>query len=425
MAEKSWKLLLFPLGILFFGFGILACREHMFASTKDVLGVSYLPWLLVLILLAAFIQSILVRKHQQLTLWLFPCVMMLSSIGIVMIARLKPDLLIPQLRWLMIGMLVYLAVLQFGKIVYQLERYQYLIGLLCIVLLSLPLLFGTEIGGSKNWLVLGSFRIQPSEFGKILLVIFLSAYLSNHKQMLSLPNVKLWFLRLSPFRFIAPLLVILSFAILMFVAAKDLGFALLFFGITVFMTYIATGNKSYVFIACFMFLLASLISYMLFGHVHVRFDIWIDPWQDPNGMAYQIVQSLFAFGSGGVWGAGFAHGHPGMIPEVHTDFIFSALAEELGLVGSLMVLLCYSVMFYEGIRIAMGCRTDGQVLLATGCNFIFFLQAFIIVAGVTKFLPLTGITLPFISYGGSSMISSFILLGIMTVLSRKEPRNFG
>ena len=417
-----------PLGVLLLGLGVLFLEQHPTGefSLGQVMGeLSYLPWLFLVVVFAAFVQAMLLHSRPQPNPWLFSCVMMLASIGLVMIARLKPELLVPQLRWLVIGMAVFLFMLRMGNFFQKFTQYQYLFGLSCLLLLCLPFFFGTEIGGSRNWVLLGSFRVQPSEFGKILLVFFLSAYLSDHRQALSLPNFRLLFLHLPPLRFIAPLLVIWGMAILMFVVQRDLGAALLFFGIAVLMTYMATGNKSYVFLAFLVFGAATAASYMMFDHVRVRFDIWWDPWKDPVGAAYQVVQSLFAFGSGGVWGLGFAHGYPTLIPEVHTDFIFSAIAEELGLVGALMTLFCYLLLFYEGIRIALACRTEGQVLLAAGCDIVFFLQAFIIIAGVTKFLPLTGVTLPFVSYGGSSMVSSFALLAVMVSLSRKEQKVHG
>ncbi len=428
MSSKSWSLFAAPLGILLLGLGVLFLKQHsngVFSLPQVAQELGYLPWLLAAILLAVFIQAMLLHSRPQPDTWLFPCAMLLSSVGIVMIARLKPALLVPQIRWVIIGMLVFLAMLRMGNILKKVTQYQYLIGLACIFLLCLPIFLGTEIGGSRNWLLLGPFRVQPSEFGKILLVFFLSAYLSDHRQVLSLPNFRLFFLQLPPLRFIAPLLLIWGIAILMFVVQKDLGAALLFFGIAVLMTYMATGNKSYVFIALLFFGVAAAVSYALFGHVRVRFDIWLNPWQDPSGMAYQVVQSMFSFGSGGIWGTGFAHGHPELIPEVHTDFIFAAVAEELGLIGSLLLMLVYALFFYEGIQIALGCREEGQIFLVAGCDIVFFLQAFIIIAGVTKFLPLTGITLPFVSYGGSSIVSCFILLGVMVSLSRKERNAHG
>ena len=329
------------------------------------------------------------------------------------------------MRWLLLGILVYIAVVFFGERLLRLLSYPYLLGIFCLLLLCSALLFGTEIGGSRNWIVLGSFAVQPSEFGKIVIIMFLASYLAEHREVLTLPRHRLLGLKLPVLRFIAPLLCIWGIAILMFVVQRDLGSALLFFGIAVFMTYMATGRKSYVVLALVVFLGAAVLSYFLFAHVRVRFNIWLDPWADPSGGAYQVVQSLFAFGAGGVWGTGFAHGHPNLIPEVHTDFIFAAIAEELGLLGSLGVMLVFALLFYRSIRIALACREEKRQLLAAGVAVVFFLQAFIIIAGVTKFLPLTGITLPFVSYGGSSMISSFILLSILTVLSKKENRHVG
>ncbi|MBR4696188.1 MAG: FtsW/RodA/SpoVE family cell cycle protein, partial [Selenomonadaceae bacterium] len=321
MNSKIWGLLMAPLGILLLGLGVLFLKQHPTGEfpLDQVMGeLSYLPWLLAVIVLAAFVQALLLHSRPKPNAWLFPCVMMLASLGIIMIARLKPDLLVPQLRWIIIGMFAFILMLRLGSFIDRLTQYQYIVGIACLILLCLPLFFGTEIGGSRNWLLLGPFRVQPSEFGKILLVFFLSAYLTDHRQVLSMPNFRLLFLRLPPARFIAPLLVVWGVAVLMFVVQKDLGSALLFFGIAVLMTYMATGNKSYVFLALAFFGAAAAISYMMFGHVRVRFDIWWDPWKDPSGMAYQIVQSLFAFGSGGVWGTGFSYGHPGLIPEVHT-----------------------------------------------------------------------------------------------------------
>ena len=221
-------------------------------------------------------------------------------------------------------------------------------------------------------------------------------------------------------KFIAPLLCIWGMAILMFVVQRDLGSALLFFCMAVFMTYMATGSKSYVFIALGFFCLAAVASYKLFGHVQVRFNIWMNPWADPAGQAYQVVQSLFAFGAGGVWGTGFTHGHPELIPEVHTDFIFSAIGEELGLLGCVVIILAYTLFFYRGLKLALSCERELYMLTAAGIAISFYVQAFIIMAGVTKFLPLTGITLPFISYGGSSMVSGFIMLGLLMSLAKKE-----
>lgn len=417
--RMSWGVLALSFLLLAFGLGVLALRSSQTGVTQSVLQpLAYLPWVAAVAAVAMFLQAMLLRC--RFSPWLLPFSFFFASVGLVEIARLKPILFIPQLRWLLIGMTAFLVVLRCGRSIVELTSYQYMLGLSCLVLLALPLLFGTEIGGSRNWLVLGPVQVQPSEFSKILLVLFLSAYLADHEEVLTSEKHHFLLFRLPPLRFIAPLLCIWGMAILMFVVARDLGSALLFFGIAVFMTYMATGSRSYVFIALLVFVAAAVASYALFGHVRVRFDIWLNPWADPNGMAYQVVQSLFAFGSGGVWGTGFAHGHPGLIPEVHTDFIFAAIAEELGLIGSLTLLLGYAVFFLIGIRSALSAETMERILLSAGASVVFLLQAFIIMAGVTKFLPLTGITLPFVSYGGSSLVSCFILLGILAALSERR-----
>ena len=416
MKEAKLHLLLPPLGILLLGTGVLLLAHRL---TGDLL---LLPWLAAVIVGAFFTQFILGRRDGT-DLTLFPAAMLLASLGLIMIGRLKPALFLTQMRWLLLGLIVYLFLVFLGERFLRLLSYPYLLGVFCLLLLCSALFFGTEIGGSRNWIVFGPFAVQPSEFGKIVIIMFLAAYLTEHREVLTLPRHRLLWLKLPVLRFIAPLLFIWGIAILMFVVQRDLGSALLFFGIAVSMTYMATGRKSYVALAFAFFLGAAALSYSFFSHVRVRFNIWLDPWSDPSGSAYQVVQSLFALGSGGVWGAGFAHGHPNLIPEVHTDFIFAAIAEELGLLGSLGVMLVFALFFYRAIRIALACREETRMLLAAGIAVVFLLQAFIIIAGVTKFLPLTGITLPFVSYGGSSMIASFMLLGILTVLSKKENRH--
>ncbi|MGL5270162.1 MAG: FtsW/RodA/SpoVE family cell cycle protein [Selenomonadaceae bacterium] len=413
----NFKATILPGLLLLFGTAIIDLKKY------PQLDYSAYPWILAVVLLPLLIHFWLGKKYKTADHSLFLLAMFFADLGLIMIYRLKPVLFIPQLRWVLIGLGVFLFVLHFAKNIREMVKYQYLIGLCSVILLCSTLLLGTEIGGSLNWIVIGSVQVQPSEFAKLLIILFLAAYLVDHRNVLSLPNKQLFFLRLPPLRFIAPLVVIWGLAMLMFVVQKDLGSALLFFGIALFMTYMATGNKSYVFLALIFFAISSTISYYLFHHVRVRVAIWLHPWADPTGPAYQIVQSLFAFGSGGVFGTGFAHGQPGLIPEVHTDFIFSAIGEELGLLGALAVVGAYMLFFYRSFKLSLSCRNEMEMLLSAGLAVSLALQVFIIIAGVTKLLPLTGITLPFISYGGSSMVSSFIILGLLFVLSVKENSN--
>ena len=407
-----------PVGILVCALGVLFLKQGAGQPGWSLdwhTQLAYLPWLA--LLLCAGAASYVLAARYRLDCVPLALAYVLLAVGLAEIARLKPDLFVPQLRWACVGVAAWALVVLLWTRLRRMLDYPYVLGLTTTVILVLPLIFGVSIGGNKNWIAFGSFSMQPSEFGKILLIFFLAAYLADHLAVLTLPARRFLFLHLPPVRFIAPLVALWGLAVLMFVIARDLGSALLFFGMAVLMTYMGTGRKSYVFLAGLFIVIAAALSYALFGHVRVRFDIWLHPWADPNGMSYQVVQSLFAIGTGGIWGTGFAEGHPLLIPEVHTDFIFAAIAEEFGLIGAVLVLMVYALIFWRGSRIAMGLPHVQESLLAAGCAASLLLQAFIITAGVTKLLPLTGITLPFVSYGGSSMAASFILVGILTALS--------
>ena len=407
-----------PVGLLLCALGILFLKQGA-GQAGWVFDwhtqLAYLPWLALLICAGA--ASYVLAAQRRLDSVPLSLAYLLLAVGLAEIARLKPQLFTAQLRWACVGIAFWALTVVLWERLRNFLAYPYVLGIATTIILLLPLLFGVSIGGNTNWLAFGGFSVQPSEFGKILLIFFLAAYLADHRAVLTLPARRFLFLHLPPVRFIAPLVVLWGLAVLMFVIARDLGAALLFFGMAVLMTYMGTGRKSYVFLAGLFILVAAALSYALFGHVRVRFDIWLHPWADPNGMSYQVVQSLFAIGTGGIWGTGFAEGHPLLIPEVHTDFIFAAIAEEFGLIGAVFVLMCYALLFWRGSRIAMGVPRAEESLLAAGCAASLLLQAFIITAGVTKLLPLTGITLPFVSYGGSSMSASFILVGILTALS--------
>ena len=407
-----------PVGLLLCALGVLFLKQGA-GQAGWVFDwhtqLAYLPWLALLICAGA--ASYVLAAQRRLDSVPLSLAYLLLAVGLAEIARLKPELFTAQLRWACVGIAFWALTVVLWERLRNFLAYPYILGIATTIILLLPLLFGVSIGGNTNWLAFGGFSVQPSEFGKILLIFFLAAYLADHRAVLTLPARRFLFLHLPPVRFIAPLVVLWGLAVLMFVIARDLGAALLFFGMAVLMTYMGTGRKSYVFLAGLFILVAAALSYALFGHVRVRFDIWLHPWADPNGMSYQVVQSLFAIGTGGIWGTGFAEGHPLLIPEVHTDFIFAAIAEEFGLIGAVFVLMCYALLFWRGSRIAMGVPRAEESLLAAGCAASLLLQAFIITAGVTKLLPLTGITLPFVSYGGSSMSASFILVGILTALS--------
>lgn len=370
-----------------------------------------------------FVYFIIKRIKKNGDIYFFSLILSLISIGIPMVYRLKPDLFCSQMLWVLVGFVIFCLSVVVFRYVDNFVNYKYIIGLLGVFLLLVAIVFGTDINGSKSWILLGPIRFQPSEFAKIFIVLFLGAYLIEHKTVLT-TNVNCWGpFKFPAFRFIAPLIAIWSLAIMMFLLQRDLGSALLFFGIAVSMTYMSNGNFSYVLVANLFFIIGSVFSYFFFSHVKVRVAIWQNPWIDPTGQAYQIIQSLFAIASGGILGTGFTYGHPYFIPEVHTDFIFSAIAEEFGLLGAVAIILIYILIIYRGFKIALQCRSEMSALIAAGIASSFALQVFIIIAGVTKLIPLTGITLPFLSYGGSSMVTNFIMMGLLFALSEKENNN--
>lgn len=352
---------------------------------------------------------------------LLPLATLLLSIGLTMIFRLSPKLFLPQVISVVIGLLVFVCSIVFFRRLESLTGYKYICGFIGVILLFMAIAFGVDIGGHKSWVIIGPLRFQPSEFAKLFIVLFLAAYLNDRRELLSFATVRYGPFTLPHPRFIAPLLMVWGLTMVMFVLQRDMGSALLYFGVIIIMTYMVSGKKSYIFLGLILFLVGSFICYKLYAHIQVRVDIWLNPWQDPNGKAYQIVQSLFALGSGGVLGSGLTYGFPTLIPEVHTDFIFAAIGEELGLMGTSAVLMAYMLMIYRSFRISLSAKFSFSMLVAGGLATVMALQVFLIVAGVTKFFPLTGITLPFVSYGGSSLVSNFILLGMLFAISEMRP----
>lgn len=413
MAKSSLKTIVFPIALLFLGITILGLKQQNL-TLEAFIPVTVLSGLFLVV------QLLSLKLRPQADQYLLSLVIFLSSISAIMISRLKPDLFLHQIIWICIGLIIFAMVVIFADKILDLLNYPYVLGIGALIIICSVLLLGTDINGNRNWIVLGPMQVQPSEFAKLFIIAFLSAFLSENKNVLTLPSRGWKFIHFPPFRFLAPLLLIWSASLLMFVSLRDLGSALLFFGIVIIMTYVATGKKLYVFLALLFFALSSYASFLLFEHVRTRVAIWLHPWDDPMGSAYQIVQSLFAFSYGGVFGSGFDFGFPRLIPEVHTDFIFAAIGEEFGLIGVTLLLLTFLLLFTRGIKTALACSDERYKLMAFGISATMLLQTFIILAGVTKLLPLTGITLPFVSYGGSSMVSSFISLGLLFALSNKE-----
>lgn len=344
---------------------------------------------------------------------LLPIAFLLTGIGLATITRLDPELAASQVLWVVAGVVALVAVLAAVPSIERLGRYKYTIALAGILLLVLPALVGVEVNGAKLWLRFAGFSFQPAEVAKILIVLFLAAYLAEKREVLSVATTRKLGIWMPPAKHLGPLLFMWAVSLVVLVAEKDLGSSLLFFGVFLVMLYAATGRPGYVLVGLGLFAVGATGAYFAFGHVQQRIAIWLDPFADVAGRGYQLAQSLFALAAGRVLGVGIGNGLPGRIPFVETDFIFTAIAEELGLLGGAALIIAYLAFSLRGLGTATRARSDVAALTATGLVATFALQAFVIIGGVTRLIPLTGITLPFVSYGGSSILSNFILLGLL------------
>jgi cell division protein FtsW (lipid II flippase) len=359
---------------------------------------------------------------------LLPLVGLLTAIGLTLIYRIDPDLALRQGVWVVIGVGVFaLAVLVLGEDYRRLDDYKYTFGLIAVGLLILPALpgLGATINGANLWVSIGPASFQPGEFAKVLLVVFVAGYLRDNREMLSMGVGR--FGLPSPKHF-GPLLVIWGAAMLVLFQTNDLGGGLLYFAIFLAMLYVATARWSYVVIGLGLFVAGAAALYRVTPHMAERFSIWLDPWADPFADGYQLVQSIYAISGGGVFGAGLGEGvlvQPNgetYIPFLETDFIYAAIVQELGLAGGAAVILLFLAFCYRGFRIAMHSDDGFSKLLATGLTATLAIQAFIIVGGVSGLIPLTGITLPFVSYGGSSIVANFLLLALLLSVSNRVNR---
>lgn len=325
----------------------------------------------------------------------------LSEIGLIMLYRIRPYYAIKQLGWFTIGIAAFILIVILFPGMEILSRFKYLYAGCDIALLLFTEIFGVEKYGSKSWIDLGIVGFQPSEFAKIFLILYLASALKDFKSRREL---------------MMPCAVTVV-SLLFLVAEKDLGSGLIFFAISITIVYIATSKVRYVLASTMFFGAGGAASYFVFGHVRQRVQIWIDPWLTPTGTGYQIVQSLIAIASGGFFGSGLCQGHPGYIPAVHNDMIFAIICEELGLLGGFAVIITYFLLVYRGFRVAIYAEDTFSRLVAVGISAMIGSQVFIIIGGVIKLIPLTGITMPLISYGGSSLVINLAALGILQKIS--------
>lgn len=399
----------------------------VYIARQDVVSAASLSY-------AAFFVALFVAAHVVLRLrlphadpYLLPLAGLLCALGLTEIYRIEPGLAFRQGLWVVVGVAVFAALIIFLRDYRALDNVKYLLGVSAIALLVLPALpgIGRTINGATLWVDLGPLVFQPGELAKVLLVVFLAGYLRDNREMLSygagagrLPSPK----------HLGPLLLIWGGAMLVLFQTRDLGGALLYFAIFLVMLYTATARWSFVAVGLGLFLAGAFALYQVIPHVQERVHGWLDPWSDPQGETYQLVQSIYAISSGGVFGNGLGRGvlltpeGETYIPFLETDFIYSAIAQELGLAGAAAVVLLYFLIAFRGFRISMLADDGFSKLLAAGLTSAVAIQAFIIIGGVSGLIPLTGITLPFVSYGGSSVLSNFVVLALLLMISDRVSR---
>lgn len=344
---------------------------------------------------------------------ILPIVFILSGIGITFVTRLAPALAISQLIILFVSVALMVGTLALVKNLDVVMRYKYTFGIIGIILLMLPIFIGTTISGSKLWIRIAGFTIQPGEFAKVFIVLFLAGYLAENRELLSISNRKILGFKIPRLRLLLPLFAVWGVCLLVVVFERDLGSAVLFYTIFLLMLYVATGRFSYVVIGLALLAVGAVGAYKFLSHVQVRFQVWVDPFKDAQGQGYQIVQSLFSLADGGLVGVGIGNGMANNIPVVESDFIFSAIGEEMGLLGGGAVLILFMLFAVRGLTTAARAKSDLAAFSATGLTAAISFQAFLIVGGVTRLIPLTGVTLPFMSQGGSSLLASFIIVALL------------
>jgi len=389
-------------------------------DSEDVVEIA--PYLVVLSVVYVAAHIAMRKLAKQGDHMILPLTAVLNILGLSAVYRLDASQYGPsQLTWTILGVALFVATLAMVRDFRMLARSKYILGFVGVGLLLLPLApgIGATINGARLWVRAGPLSFQPGELAKLCLVIFFAAYLAERKELLAIASRRVAGLHFPDIKHFGPLLVMWGISLSVMFFEKDLGSSLLFFSIFIVMLYMATARIAYVVVGGGLFALGAMIGYTVFTHVQDRVSVWFNVF-DPklvNDEGFQLAQSLFALATGGLFGTGLGQGQPQRIPEAHTDFIFSVIGEELGLVGTTAVLLCFILLIARGLRAALQSRDDFGQLLAAGLISIFALQSFIILGGVTRLLPLTGITLPFMSYGGSSLLSNYILMALLVRIS--------
>jgi cell division protein FtsW (lipid II flippase) len=425
-AEAGLLLLAFVVGAAAYVQVDLAIRGTLASDTVPVLLA-----IAALLLLAHLAVRFLATYADPI---IVPSVAALNILGLAMIHRLdlaeaqraarnggvvpSPDVY-TQLTWTALGIILFVAVLVVVKDHRTLQRYTYTAMFAGLVLLLLPLApgIGAEINGARLWLRLGGLSFQPGEIAKILLTIFFAGYLTVTRDSLALVRTKILGIEFPRGRDMGPLFVAWFVSLGVLVFERDLGTSLLFFGLFVSLLYIATQRRSWLVLGAVLFTTGAVLAYLAFGHVRLRVDVWLHPFGDEANSSYQIAQSLYGFASGGMFGSGLGQGYPQLVPYAKSDFIVAAFGEELGLIGLMAMLMLYGIIVERGLRSAIACRDVFGTLLAAGLSISLGLQVFVVVGGVSRLIPLTGLTTPFLAQGGSSLVANWIAIGLLMRVS--------
>jgi len=386
----------------------------------------------------AYFLAICIATHVYLRIrlpnadpYLFPLMATLTAFGLVMIYRIDEGLARDQANWFVLGLVLFALTIQFLRDYEVLERYRYTIAIGGLLVLLAPRLpgIGQQVNGAYLGVKIGPLAFQPAEFTKIAIVVFLASYLREHREVLIVGARRVLGVTLPPLKHFGPMLVVWGASMFMLVFIRDLGSSLMFFAAFLALLYVATGRFSFVVIGMAMFLVGAWFFASTVPHVHERVDIWLHPYDDPQGSGYQVLNSIFAQADGGLFGKGFGEALitvPGtdnaLLPAAQTDMIYALIVNEVGLFGAVGVVLIYMLIAARGFKVALLAGDGFSKLLATGLTAVFAIQAFVIIGGVTRVIPLTGVTLPFISYGGSSIVANFVLLALLLLVSDRARR---
>ena len=417
LLTRRWteRLLLLPAGVLL-GAGIAALERSESGAPADMWR--YAVIFAVVFAVAHLAVTLLAPDADEL---LLPITAMLCAVGLLFVARLEPSFSGRQVIWYALGVVAMVGVLVLLPDPRMLRSYKYIAASVGLGLMVVTAIAGREINGSRLWLGVGGFNFQVTEAMKVLLVIFLAGYLADRRLVLASVTRRWRAFRVPTLPYLIPLGVIWVLTFLVLIWQRDLGAVLLLGGVTLLLLYTATGRVGFVLLGVVLVILNVFVAYHQFGYVRGRIDVWLHPLSEAEGNGYQMAQALYALAHGGVLGAGVGSGFPEYIPAVHTDFVFAAIGEELGVAGAFGVLGLYILLAARGLRVTLLQLTDFGTLLALGCTGILALQCLVIIAGNLALIPITGITLPFVSYGGSSILANFVMLAILLRLSAMAP----